>query len=224
MPISVVCPGCKKRFTVSDQFAGKKGPCPKCKTIIQVPKKTEEVVVHGPDAFGPKDSSGKATLEPIKRKETKFSPLLAGAIVGLILLVVIVAWVLRPGEGESAPLILLAIGAVVLGPPLSLGGYTFLRDDELAPFRGIELLVRATACSLVYAATWGFVAIVKFYLFEGAPLEVWQMFFVVPIMAVMGTFAAHLGLEFEVGTSAIHYGLYLLVTIGLRLIMGIPAI
>ena len=39
MPISVVCPGCKARFNVSDKFAGKKGPCPKCKTVLTVPRR-----------------------------------------------------------------------------------------------------------------------------------------------------------------------------------------
>ncbi|MEC8508925.1 MAG: MJ0042-type zinc finger domain-containing protein, partial [Planctomycetota bacterium] len=35
MSIRVTCPGCHARFNVSDQFAGKSGPCPKCKKTIQ---------------------------------------------------------------------------------------------------------------------------------------------------------------------------------------------
>src|SRR5258708_6764900 len=38
MPIPVTCPSCKTSFTVGDQHAGKKGPCPKCKGIIAIPK------------------------------------------------------------------------------------------------------------------------------------------------------------------------------------------
>lgn len=38
MPILVTCPGCKAQFNVSDKFAGKQGPCPKCKAVISIPK------------------------------------------------------------------------------------------------------------------------------------------------------------------------------------------
>ena len=45
MPIQVTCPKCFTRFSVSEKFAGKKGPCPKCKSEITVPDVGEEVVV-----------------------------------------------------------------------------------------------------------------------------------------------------------------------------------
>ena len=47
MAIQVICPGCMRRFEVADRFAGKKGPCPRCGHIIEIPK--EQVVVHAPD-------------------------------------------------------------------------------------------------------------------------------------------------------------------------------
>ena len=50
MPIPVICPGCKASFRVSDKFAGKTGPCPKCKTTIKIPEavpQTEQVVIKG---------------------------------------------------------------------------------------------------------------------------------------------------------------------------------
>ena len=37
MAIAVLCPGCKSQFTVSDQYAGRTGPCPKCKKSITIP-------------------------------------------------------------------------------------------------------------------------------------------------------------------------------------------
>jgi hypothetical protein len=37
MPIHVVCPICKAEFNVSDKFAGRQGPCPKCKSPIKIP-------------------------------------------------------------------------------------------------------------------------------------------------------------------------------------------
>src|SRR5262245_6594726 len=38
MPILVTCPGCKAQFNVGEKFAGKQGPCPKCKALITIPK------------------------------------------------------------------------------------------------------------------------------------------------------------------------------------------
>jgi hypothetical protein len=222
MPIQVVCSGCRKRFSVSDKFAGKKGPCPHCKTIIQVPEKGEEVVVHAPESFGPKDKSGQATLKPIERKDTKVSPLLTVGIVVGIITVLVVAIVFRSPEGE-VPIPLLMLGAIALAPPLVWGGYAFLRDDELDAFRGKELLIRVAICSAVYAALWGLMTLVTGYLLEDQPLEVIHMVFIAPVMAAAGAFAAFASFDFELGTAAIHYGMYLLVTVALRLIMGLPA-
>ncbi|MCY2992770.1 MAG: hypothetical protein NTY19_33550 [Planctomycetota bacterium] len=157
MAISVVCPSCKKRFSVHDKFAGKKGPCPKCKAIIQVPEKTEEVVVHVPDAFGPKGTTGRAVLKPVARADTKVSPVLTAIVIVASLAVLITAWLLRSPKGDVSWLVL-TVGALGLAPPLVWGGYAFLRDDELEAYRGRELLLRACICGLVYATVWGVAA------------------------------------------------------------------
>jgi cation transport ATPase len=222
MPITVVCPGCRKRFSVSDKFAGKQGPCPKCKTVIKVPAKSEEVVVHAPEDFGPKDSAGRAVLKPIERKETRVSPLLTAIIVLSVLAAVTVAWMFRSPEGE-VPTLLLLIGALALAPPLVWSGYAFLRDAELEAFQGRELLIRVAACSAVYAALWGLVALVTSYVFQGDPLEVIHMAFIAPAMVAIGAFGAYASLDFDFTMAAVHYGLYLLVTVTLRLIMGLSA-
>jgi cation transport ATPase len=222
MPIPVVCPGCKKRFSVSDKFAGKKGPCPQCKTVIQVPEKGEEVVVHAPEEFGPKDAKGRAVLKPIARKETKVSPLLTGVILLAIVAVLVGAWMLRSSDGKQ-PLLLLALGAIALAPPLAWAGYSFLRDDELEPYSGKELSLRILVCSAVYAALWGLVALVTGYVLGGDKVEVLHMVFIAPVMIGIGTFAAYLSLDLEAGTAAIHCSLYLLVTVTLRLILGLSA-
>ena len=223
MPIRVICPGCRKSFRVSDKFAGKEGPCPKCKTIIKVPKKSEEVVVHAPEDFGPKDSKGRAVLKPIARAETKVSPLLVAAIIIGILATLTVALAFRFSD-SAVPPIVLVVGAIVLAPPLVWGGYAFLRDDELEPFRGREMLVRATICALVYALLWGLVAVIKMYVFEGDPLEMIHMVFIAPVMLALGAFAGYASLDLEFGTAAILYGMYLGITVLLRLIMKLPAI
>ncbi|NLF70041.1 MAG: hypothetical protein GX575_13435 [Candidatus Anammoximicrobium sp.] len=222
MPIPVVCPGCQKRFNVSDKFAGKKGPCPHCKTIIQVPEKGEEVVIHAPEQFGPKDTKGRAILKPIARNETKVSPRLTAVILVTIVAVLAIAWMFRSPEGD-VPLWLLALGAIGLAPPLAWAGYAFLRDDELEPYSGKELSLRVLACSAVYAILWGLVALITGYVLGGDQVEVIHMVFIAPVMIGIGTFGAHLALDLEPGTAAVHCSLYLLVTVTLRLIMGLTA-
>lgn len=222
MRISVVCPGCKKGFSVDGKHAGKTGTCPNCKTPIQIPKKTEEVVIHAPEEFGPKDAKGRAVLKPIARKETKVSWLLTAVILVAIVAVLVAAWMLRSAEGKQ-PLLLLALGAIALAPPLVWAGYSFLRDDELEPYSGKELSLRILACSTVYAILWGLVAVVTGYVLGGDKVEVLHMVFIAPVMIGIGTFGAYLSLDLEAGTAAIHCSLYLLVTVTLRLILGLPA-
>ena len=69
MSIQVTCPGCLKRFSVSEKFAGQKGPCPKCKTVIEIPKLGDEVVIHGGEEFdhAGRDAHGKLIGKPILR-------------------------------------------------------------------------------------------------------------------------------------------------------------
>jgi len=68
MSISVVCITCNSRFTVSDKFAGKTGPCPKCKSPVKVPNPTADALVKVPNP----------TADPPTDKE---------AVVGCLLIV-----------------------------------------------------------------------------------------------------------------------------------------
>lgn len=220
MTIQVVCPGCKKRFSVDDKFAGKQGPCPKCKTVIKVPAKTDEVVVHEPESFGPKDTKGRAVLKPIERTETKFSPAVAGVAAGASLLVVLIALVFR----GDPPTGLLVLGAIFLAPPLVWAGYAFLRDDEYEPFTDRELWIRVGVCSLVYALLWGLVPLIAGYGLQLDELELIHMAFLVPVLIGLGAFTAYASLDFDFGMGALHYGLYLSVTVLLRLVLGLNAL
>jgi len=99
MAIQVTCPNpkCLTRFNVADKFGGQKGPCPKCKTIIQIPKKEEEVVIHAPDhsEAGAVGAGGRHVLKTFKRTDTKFQPLVFTAVAGLVLVALLVALVVR---------------------------------------------------------------------------------------------------------------------------------
>lgn len=235
MPISVICPGCHARFQVSEKFGGRQGPCPKCKTIINIPKESEQVKIAEPEDYGgAKDTKGKLVLKPIEREEAKFNTNAAVAIGAACLVTLGLAWIL----GRSAPVVevgvgtavhtvrevswlVLALGAVIVAPPLVLAGYSFLREDELEPYRGAALWIRTLVCSAVYAGLWGAYAFLsaKGYL-NGA--QSW-LFAGPPIIAV-GAGAGYATLDLEFGSAVFHYGLYLGVTIVLRLVMGLPPV
>lgn len=128
MPIPVRCPGCKAEFKVSDKFAGKQGPCPKCKATISIPKLDKpggaagapepEVKIHGPEeaAGQTKTKTGQPTFKPLARRETRVST------VGMLAAVV--------------TLVALIVGAVLLGPAFRLPSATADEEDvviDIAP-------------------------------------------------------------------------------------------
>ena len=224
MPIPVTCPSCHARFKVSEKFAGQTGPCPKCKKPIRVPEASEEVVIHAPDDFGPKDASGRGVLKPLEREETAASPVMIVGIVAAVLVTLIVAFVvgrMYADAPDGVPVAWLAAGAVVLGPPLALAAYAMLRDQELEPHRGASLWMRCLVCGLIYALLWGVYAFVKMQLFEGE-VEVFQLVFIAPALVAAGGIAGLACLELDYTSGCLHYGIYLLVTGLLRLLMGLP--
>jgi hypothetical protein len=224
MSIPVTCPNCHARFKVSEKFAGQTGPCPKCKKPIRVPEKTEEVVIHAPDDFGPKDASGRGVLKPLEREETAVSPVMIAVIVAVVLVTLVVAFLVGRMYAETTdgvPAWMLGLGAAVLGPPLAAAGYAMLRDPELEPHRGVSLWVRCLICGLIYAVLWGAYGFVKGGLFEGE-IEVFHLVFIAPVMVAAGAVAGLACLELDFTSGALHFGMYLTVTGLLRLLMGMP--
>jgi predicted Zn finger-like uncharacterized protein len=224
MAIDVTCPACHTRFQVSDKFAGKSGPCPKCKKTIKVPEKKDEVVIHAPEVSGPTDSTGVAILKPLIRKEARLGTAQIIAIVGSVVLVLVVAAVLRTQSMQIRQMAAM-LGAVLLGPPLAFAAYTFLRDDELEPYRGQEVLLRSLACGLTYAALWGAYWLVFAYWFNFKPLPSGEPSWVAvgvaaAVMTAVGTVAAQASLELEIGGSVLNYAMYLICTVLLRFIMN----
>lgn len=237
MPIDVVCTGCKTRFKVADEHAGKKGPCPKCKVVITIPDKPAvEVKIHAPEVSGPKDSKGQQVIQPIKRRNIRFSPVTLSIVLGTLAVALIGAAVLRvtyktdPGKPiagkqvtalANVPLYWLAIGACVIAPPLCWGGYQVLRDQELDAYRGRELLIRVLVCAVAYAALWGVYFGVKATVLEGKPPESFMMLVVVPPFVFVGGAVGFGCFGLNYGTGVLHYGAFLLVSVLLRLVANV---
>lgn len=229
--ITVTCQNCHKRFSVSEKFAGKSGPCPACKKIIKIPEKGDEIVIHAPAPTGAVDSTGQAILKPIEREEVETSPVAVIGIVGAIVVSIIAAVVLRmqfsPPEDATAvdPTLwwILFGGAILLAPPLVLAGYWFLRDDELEPHRGGELAIRVSICAVIYAALWGGYALIKAKVFPNAPPEMFHFLFIAPVFLGAGGVAGLATLDLDFGNGAIHYAFYLLITVVFCFIIGVPA-
>jgi cation transport ATPase len=233
MKIPVTCPTCLTRFEVDQKFAGKKGPCPKCKAVIQVPALESAVVIHSPEGDGPKDSKGQLVLKPITRQETKVTRKGIAIVVGLVAVAIIVAVAVRLSgivvEAENfrsaAVLGISFLGIVLLAPPLVFAGYSFVRDQELEPYRGKELWVRIAIMTGVLAASWLVYAFLPAYLFEfdyayNAPY--WLFGVTMIAMFGIGTFAAVATFELESVNGFALSALYYLSVLGLALIAGIP--
>jgi hypothetical protein len=221
MPIDVTCPGCQKSFRVSDQFAGKQGPCPQCKTVITIPEKKPEVVIHAPETTGPKTSTGQPVLKPIRRVETKITRLQLGIIIGISVAALLGALVLRAVFGAALPWYVVGFGAVLMAPPIVFAGYTFLRDQELEPYRGTSIIIRTAILSFVYALLWGLYGWVPYLMgLERGEIQPIHLTFIVPVMIGIGAFAAFASLDLDFGSGAMHYGFYLIVTVLLCFVAG----
>ena len=227
MPIQVTCPKCLTRFGVADQHAGKTGACPKCKGPIKIPEASEQIVIHEQESeAGAKDAKGRSVLKPIKRQDAKFQLNTALFIGGGVLLALGLAFFLgRSGLSASAMQWVRVAGAVLLGPLLALGGYTFLRsDEELESFRGVDLLVRCLGCGLAFALAWGVYWYVGHQVFgddfDNRKLEMLHISILLGIAAGIGTLASFVSFDFEPLVGFFHFALYFAATILLRLAMG----
>jgi hypothetical protein len=107
---------------------------------------------------------------------------------------------------------------VLLSPVLVVAAYSFLRDDELEPYRGRELWLRAVICGGVYAVLWG---IFGHVLDRMQPNALYSWGIIVPPFVAVGATAAAFSLDLDFGNAAFHYSFYLLVTTVLRWAAGL---
>lgn len=222
MAIRVTCPSCHTRFDVSDKFAGKEGPCPKCKSKIRVPDMSEQVVIHAPQPAGPRDSKGGFLLKPIRRKETKLTgvqiALIVLSVVGFLLAALILRFTLSD-DVSRFPTWLLVVAAVVVAPPLAFVGYHLLRDQELGAWSLSDLRGRIAICTVVYAALWFCLPLAKYAFDEQYNLGSWMIALIA--MIGLGGIAGMYLFDLEYMLGVVHYGMYLLICLIGRWIAGI---
>jgi hypothetical protein len=216
MAIQVLCPGCKKRFQVSDQFAGKTGPCPSCKTPIKIPEPTGEVKVHEPEPSGGRGRSGRLILKPVSHTSARFSWKAALGIGGVVVAVFVAALLGRRWDEPVQSIWWWGV-LILVSPPLVTAAYSVLYDDELEPYRGRWLWIRSAIAATVYAALWGGLVYVMGHYYTG---ELWNWLIILPSLAVVGALAAHAALDLDLGNAAVHYAFYLLATVALRWAAG----
>ncbi len=219
MPINVVCPGCLKRFQVGDRFAGLKGPCPNCNTVINIPK--AEVKIHAPEDFagGGKTTQGKLILKPIERIDMDFRPRQAALAVGGVAVVFLLAAVLGRMELSLGTKDLLGIvGLLLIAFPLSLFGYYVMRDrEELFVLSGQELYQKAAICAGSYAVLWILFETLTWYL-SADEIFVWIYF---AAFVGIAMFIAHAVLDVNTGLAALHALIFFVPVMLLRGIMGL---
>jgi len=216
MPIQVVCAGCRSRFSVSDQFAGRTGPCPKCKQPIVIPAAPpKDVQIHEPETT--KTIRGRGPINPIVRFDKPVSTVAivatAAAAVATLLFALLSRLIWGPGQ---APPWLLAAAAVATSWPCVRLGYAMVRDRELEPYSGRSLLLRSLICAAVYAALWG----VRGLLPPEMTTDMWQWLFIAPIFFFVAALAALATLDLDWGQGVAHYSLYVIFTALLRWLAG----
>jgi hypothetical protein len=231
MPIPVVCPGCKSRFTVSDQFAGQTGPCPKCKRPIKVPTPAAaSVVIHEPEApVTTSTGTGRAPTAPLKKRDRPVpaSAFIATALgaVAFMIAAFSLRWIFPDTESgdPTIPAWILGLGAFAAAVPAVVLGYAAVRNRELEALQGRTLLIRALICSTVYAGLWGvrWALVARGILPDGTSAEMFPWLYVGPLFVTAGSLASLATLDLEWGTAAVHFSFYVLFAALLRSLAGL---
>jgi hypothetical protein len=216
MAIQVICPSCRSTFTVSDKFAGRTGPCPKCKKPITVPSDAvKEVKIIGPEEEAARP--GRVPATPIVFVEHHVSRVayVAVAVGAAAMMVLAVAARMVWGPGQ-APAWVLGAAACVVAMPCAWLGYQIVRDRDLEPYFGRSLILRTAICGAVYAALW----FVKGFLPPDLTNDMWPWVYLAPPFLVAGALAALATLDLDWGTGVAHYSLYVMFTALLRWLAG----
>lgn len=218
MAIQVICPGCMSRFEVSDRFAGKKGPCPKCSNLIEIPK--EKLVIHAPDEIIVEGRRVKNPdfIRPIEREAFVFTTKQVWINVVGVVVILIFAWLFS--FLGSGPMKWMAgtSGIFVVAFVLAKNGYILVRDpDDLEIFLGGELHRKSFLVATGYTLSWIIFEALLLYLNPGF----FFFAYLLPI-ALLASFVPLVVFDTDYGDSFMLYFIFVLCVLVIRGIMFAP--
>lgn len=222
MAIQVTCPGCLKRFEVSDKFAGMKGPCPNCRGIIEIPK--TQVTVHAPEDFisGGKTVKGRAILKPIDRHVTVIGAKQLLMALGVWVVVLAIALLVGRFHVSIGRVGLDLIGVIGMGAvafTMSIFCYCLLRSgDDLEFYEGEYLYKRAGICAGVYTFSWILFELFSQYMGLNGSFMIW--IYLIPLF-IVGTIAAYASFDLDYSVAFVHYSLFLICIVVFRWAIGL---
>ncbi|HIA61564.1 MAG TPA: hypothetical protein EYM79_10765 [Planctomycetes bacterium] len=155
MAIDVICSGCFKRFQVSDEFAGRSGPCPGCKTIIAIPAPEDQLVIEEPE-HKPSSPGAHTKIDGIARRVGFFKRFEVITLCSLFASAAFVAVLTRTLQGDPVGVltyttgILFGLGLVLLSLASSLLGYGVLKDSEVEAFDRRTTIIRSAITAAIY--------------------------------------------------------------------------
>lgn len=153
MAIDVICSGCLKSFQVGDQFAGRSGPCPGCKTIIAIPLLEDQLVIEEPDNK-PGSPGAHTKIGGISRRAgvfQRFEVITLCSLFALAFGVAVLTRILQPDSADALTTgVLFSFGLVLLAPASSLLGYGVLKGSEVKAFDRRTTIIRTAITSAIY--------------------------------------------------------------------------
>jgi hypothetical protein len=155
MAIDIICSGCFKRFQVSDQFAGRSGPCPGCETIIAIPKLEDQIVIGEPDDK-PGSPGSRTNVKGIVRRVGFFQRFEVITLCSLFAVIAMFAVVIRILQTDPVTHLnwttgsLFGLGLILLSLGSSVLGYGVLKDSEIESFDRRNLIIRSISTAIIY--------------------------------------------------------------------------
>jgi hypothetical protein len=210
-----------KRFSVSERFAGKKGPCPQCKTIIEIPK--EEVKIHAPDEAvrDGKAVVGGVNIAPLERVTRDFDVEHAKRAAGIVAALLFVSLIL--GFFRIPATFLDVVGGlcvIVIGVPVALYGYlTFLDRETLFVWTGNDLYKRSAVCGAAYGILWIIMELALWY--SGASTNVVSLVMIIVLFGSMSVLAPYITFDFNINQAIGHYSAFFILVLILRGLIGL---
>ena len=228
------CPKCRAVINIPKPPEGNAGaPPPPAEVKIHAPGEAPKGAGEG------KTSSGRHLSKPIERTDVRVTPLGGGIVAAVIIGMFALAWfvgdaLLAPAElsqeqrddpAQSSvyastlykALGMRFLGLAVLGFTIVWAGYQILRDDELDPFRGRSLWIRAGICTAVYLVLW----LAYWFIPTDVALSGYAWIYLAPPLLIVGGAAAFYCFELDVTSAAMHYLFFFIVTLLLGATAGL---